>query len=90
MKDQCLLLRVGRASLEWFPGCSECKTNRNVFSDLTGVGRERQHGAFTSSESTQNFKIYEPKGTKENNKKSAKNTFIAHPFTHTLIYYCTN
>jgi len=36
------------------------------------------------------LKIYEPKGTKENNKKSAKNTFIAHPFTHTLIYYCTN
>jgi len=47
----------------------------------------RQHGAFTSSESTQNFKIYEPKGfTKEN---ITKNTFIAHPFTHTLIYYWT-
>lgn len=45
----------------------------------------RQHGAFTSSESTQSFKIYEPKGfTKEN---ITKNTFIAHPFTHTLIYY---
>jgi len=44
-------------------------------------------GAFTSSESTQNFKIYEPKGfTKEN---ITKNTFIAHPLTHTLIYYWT-